>query len=162
MRSGRSRVERDRARQSLSSPLRYNETMDESTGHEELEHTADWALRVWAPDLPGLFAEAARGMYHLMGVAAGAQAFEPRTIEAAGMDAETLLVDFLTELLLLGEEEGLMVEMEGVEIEGFRLNLEAWPHHIRSQQKEIKAVTFHNLEVRRAAGGFETTIVFDV
>ena len=36
-------------------------------GFEEKAHTADWALRVWADDLEGLFAEAARGMYALAG-----------------------------------------------------------------------------------------------
>ena len=36
-------------------------------GFEEITHTADWALRVWADDLEGLFAEAARGMYALSG-----------------------------------------------------------------------------------------------
>jgi len=33
----------------------------------EVEHTADWALRVWAPTLEELFVDAARGMYELAG-----------------------------------------------------------------------------------------------
>ena len=32
----------------------------------------------------------------------------------------------------------------------------------RALQKHIKAVTYHNLEVRETAGGLEVTIVFDV
>ncbi|MFA5873569.1 MAG: archease [Anaerolineales bacterium] len=36
--------------------------------YEELPHTADWCLRVWAADMAGLFAEAARGMNALSGV----------------------------------------------------------------------------------------------
>ena len=37
------------------------------SGFREREHTADWELEVWAPDLPGLLVQAARGMYWLMG-----------------------------------------------------------------------------------------------
>jgi len=31
------------------------------SGFEEIRHTADWALRVWAPDLSTLFTQAAQG-----------------------------------------------------------------------------------------------------
>ena len=39
----------------------------QSSGFREKEHTADWELDVWAPDLPALLEQAARGMYWLMG-----------------------------------------------------------------------------------------------
>ena len=41
-------------------------------GHREVEHTADLELEVWAPDMPALIEEAARGMYGLMGVVVSA------------------------------------------------------------------------------------------
>ena len=37
-------------------------------GYREIEHTADWELKVWAPDLRGLLEQAARGMYALSGI----------------------------------------------------------------------------------------------
>jgi SHS2 domain-containing protein len=37
-------------------------------GYREREHTADWELEVWAPDLPRLLEQAARGMYRLAGL----------------------------------------------------------------------------------------------
>ena len=33
---------------------------------------------------------------------------------------------------------------------------------VRSMEKEIKAVTFHNLEIRETGRGLEVEIVFDV
>ena len=36
-------------------------------GYEEISHTADWALRVWADDLAGLLVESAQGMNWLSG-----------------------------------------------------------------------------------------------
>jgi len=131
-------------------------------GHRELEHTADWALEVWAPDLAALLAEAARGMYRLMGVVLADGPRQGRRIELAGADRESLLVDFLAELLYLAESEGLAFDVFEIEAEEERIaaSLEGAP--MRSHAKDIKAVTYHHLEVRDTARGVDTRIVFDV
>ncbi len=135
--------------------------MNARSGFEELEHTADWALRVWAIDLSGLLCQAVAGMFQLMGTVAGDQAHVV-DIEASGIDAETLLVNFLSEILLLGEDEGLMIAPFEPDVEGFRIRSKVPAFKIERQEKEIKAVTFHHLEVKNVSGGIETTIVFDV
>ena len=69
---------------------------------EELEHTADAAIRVWGCDLAELFAHAAHGL-------AAQLAEEPNQIEPSierritldAYDVETLLVAWLGELLYL-------------------------------------------------------------
>lgn len=131
-------------------------------GHRELEHTADWALEVWAPSLAGLLDEAARGMYALMGVVLAGGPRERRRIELEAADRETLLVDFLAELLYLAESEGLAFDDLELEVADGRLaaSLEGAP--IAAHTKEIKAVTYHRLEVRHSDQGLETLIVFDV
>jgi SHS2 domain-containing protein len=131
-------------------------------GHREIDHTADWALEVWAPDLASLLAEAARGMYQLMGVVLANGARQRRRIELAAADRESLLVDFLVELLYLAESEGLAFDVVSIEAAegGLRASLEGAP--MRSRTKDIKAVTYHHLEVRDTARGVETRIVFDV
>ena len=131
-------------------------------GHRELEHTADWALEVWAPDLASLLAEAARGMYRLMGVVPADGPRQRRRLELAATDRESLLVDFLAELLYLAESEGLAFDVLELEAEekGIAASLEGAP--MRSHTKDIKAVTYHQLEVRDTARGMETRIVFDV
>jgi len=131
-------------------------------GHREIEHTADWALEVWAPDLASLLAEAACGMYRLMGVVLANGARQRRRIELTAGDCESLLVDFLAELLYLAESEGLafdVLELEAAEGR-LRASLEGAP--MRSHTKDIKAVTYHHLQVRDTARGVETRIVFDV
>jgi SHS2 domain-containing protein len=65
------------------------------SGYLELAHTADWALKVWAPDLVRLFIEAAAGMYMLMEVQLE---HEPRSsvpLDLQAFDDESLLVAFL-------------------------------------------------------------------
>ena len=131
-------------------------------GHRELEHTADWALEVWAPDLEALLAESARGMYGLMGVVLAEGPRQRRRLELAAADRESLLVDFLAELLYLAESEGLAFDSLELETADGRLAaiLEGGP--IESHTKDIKAVTYHRLEVCDTERGLLTRIVFDV
>ncbi len=76
-------------------------------GHRELEHTADWELEVWGPDMAALIGEAARGMYGLMGVEISDDARCHRRLELLADDREQLLVSFLGDLLFLAETENL-------------------------------------------------------
>lgn len=140
---------------------------DRGFGFTEIEHTADWALKVWAPDLSLLFAQAAAGMYWLMETTLKSGPRIERSIEVEGMDPESLLVGFLSELLYLGESEGLGFHQ--IEVAFQEAGLPAGKLHavmvgapIAAQKKEIKAVTYHNLEVRHTEQGVTVTIVFDV
>jgi SHS2 domain-containing protein len=139
-----------------------------SSGFEELPHTADWALRVWAPDLPGLFAQAARGMHALSGARPAAGPRRLRTIELQAPDAESLLVGFLSELVFAAEGERLIFNRIKVRLHdpdpgpGLRLSATMSAAPLSSLTRAIKAVTYHNLSIRRTAGGYEVEIVFDV
>jgi len=132
-------------------------------GHRELEHTADRELEVWAPNMAALLAEAALGMYGLMGIELCDHPRHRRRLELErGDDREAIIVDFLGELLYLQESEGLAFDrVELNEHEG-RLYADLEGAEMRQQTREIKAVTFHRLEVRDTARGVETRIVFDV
>jgi SHS2 domain-containing protein len=133
------------------------------SGHRERPHTADWSLDVWAPDLPALLAEAARGMYELLDMQLSPG---PRTSRKIQMlvtpDPESTLVAFLAELLYLDERDGVGFDRIQVKIEFGRLEADLEGAPVAAQSKEIKAVTYHNLAVRRVEDRLETTIVFDV
>jgi SHS2 domain-containing protein len=134
----------------------------QSSGYLEISHTADWALKVWAPDLPGLFKQAAHGMYSLLQIQLqpGGQYQCPIDLDAE--DTEGLLVSFLSELLYLTEQEGLGFDDFDLDIDEGHLSGELLGAPVKSQGKEIKAVTYHNLVIHKTQKGFETTIVFDV
>jgi SHS2 domain-containing protein len=131
-------------------------------GFEELSHTADWSARVWAPDLPSLFGEAARAMNSLSGTIIGAGPRVTRTFEAEGPDVESLLVAFLSELVYYQEQENLALEDFDVRIAPQWLKVSMKGAEVESVEKAIKAVTYHNLKIQRTTEGLETTIVFDV
>jgi SHS2 domain-containing protein len=134
-----------------------------ASGFQERPHTADWALDVWALDLASLLRTAAQGMYALLGARPEPNADrKDYKIEFAFQDRETLLVSFLSELIYFTGRDNVAFDEFDLTLDGSKLlaNVSGLP--IESQAKEIKAVTFHNLSIRKTDRGLETTIVFDV
>lgn len=132
-------------------------------GFKELEHTADLALEVWAPDLPALFIQAAKGMYALSRVEIAPDGQVEHQFSLEALDAEVLLVTFLDELLFLAEHQSLGFEEFDLAIDAnYRLSARLSGAKIASLNKEIKAVTYHNLAVQQDPDGFRVVIVFDV
>ena len=131
---------------------------------EEIEHTADWALRVRGADLRELLAHAARGMSGLLvsdleTVPADVQ----RQVELDVLDAESLLVEWLGELAYWAESELLIFrEYDLTEVSPTHLRAILRGGRVPGLQKHIKAVTYHNLKIVTTEDGLETIIVFDV
>ena len=132
------------------------------SGYKEIQHTADWALQVWAPDLTGLMHQAALGMIALMGVRLNPEGRLGRTIIVNADDKEGLLVAFLNSILYEMELDSIGFDRFDLKLDGLRLQARLAGAPLLELQKSIKAVTFHNLEIRSVDAGLETTIVFDV
>jgi SHS2 domain-containing protein len=154
----------------LTTGFGYNEIV---SPYREVDHTADWALEVWAPTREVLFEDAARGMYALGtplrdetdGSRGPEKPAEPRAlrIELAGDDYESLLVSWLQELLYYTESEGwLFHTFQVMALTPERLDAQALGQPGHRPDKVIKAVTWHNLAIRESADGFAATLVFDV
>ena len=133
-----------------------------SAGFCEIEHTADWELHIWAPDLTSLLEQAARGMYALSHTRLAAGPRITRQFEIPFTDRESLLVDFLSELLFFGEDEEIAFDEYQLDFNGISLQVRAGGAPIEDQSREIKAVTYHQMEVRKTERGLEVNIVFDV
>ena len=131
-------------------------------GFEEISHTADWSARVWAPDLASLFAEAARAMNSLSGTVIGTGPRRMRTFVAEGQNVESLLIAFLSELVYYREQENFAFDVFNLRVAAQRLKVGMEGAPIKSVEKAIKAVPYHNLKIEKTGKGFETIIVFDV
>jgi SHS2 domain-containing protein len=130
---------------------------------EEVEHTADIAIRVWGRDLAELFANAAYGMACQLADLDGMNLTVKDTIELEAYDVETLLVTWLGELLYLGErDECVFVDFDMGKVAPTRLHATVRGGAGREHRSHIKAVTFSDLEIQRTDAGYETTVVFDV
>lgn len=132
------------------------------SGFEELPHTADWAIRVWAPSLPALFSEAARGMNALSGAKPGPGTRVSRTFRAEAPDLESLMVSFLSELVWAVEQEKLVFDIFRVILKGTILKVVMSGAPILSINKSIKAVTYHKMQISQKENGYQVEIVFDV
>ena len=119
-------------------------------------------LQVWAPDFITLLAVAAQGMYELSNTVL---ADSPRVMcdfEILFIDHESLLVDFLSELLFLGEDQGIAFDGYQFDLSDSSLKVHANGAPINNQSKEIKAVTYHGMKILEKDSSLEVRIVFDV
>jgi SHS2 domain-containing protein len=81
-------------------------------------------------------------------------------------DLETLLVSWLQELLYLLDTEDLVFGRFQVKIHDLSLEATAWGEpfdpSIHTIKTEIKAVTYHQLEVARSELGWQAQVIFDI
>jgi SHS2 domain-containing protein len=131
-------------------------------GIQEIAHTADWAVRIWAPDLQKLFITAAQGMYNLMEIRNLVSERHKFSADLSTQDAESLLVAFLSELLYQCDQNNLCFDQFDLVITSTHLHSDLGGFTVLNQNNKIKAVTFSNLAIKRTDRGLETVIVFDV
>lgn len=151
-------------------------TAGKSAGYRWLNHTADVGAVVHAETLEGLFETAAEALADLLTDRAAVEEREERRIEIAAPDLEQLLVRWLTELIGWFEIDGLVYHRFSVRILGeCRMEGRAFGEDFEPEapgeaggpgrhpvRTGVKAVTYHQLKIRRAGGGWEATVIFDV
>lgn len=140
------------------------------SGFVLLEHTADVGLRAWGPTPAAAFAAAARGMYGLTLGGDPAGATGPRATHAISVSGTTwadLLVNWLAELLFQFSVEGLVGQAFDFSACAPPLCSAAVTGVILEDEEqveggEIKAVTYHNLEVKFYPGRTSLQVIFDI
>jgi SHS2 domain-containing protein len=135
-----------------------------------IDHTADMAFVVEAPDWPSLLLAATAALSDLiLAEEDGEEATRERPVRAAGADREDVLVAWLGESLWLFEEEGFLARAGRVErateqeargvLRGRTLD-----RGTEAPDRVVKAVTYHDLEVVEGRGGapWRATVVLDL
>lgn len=135
--------------------------------YETIDHTADLGIIVKAPDINGLFSNAARAMTQLM---VKGKLGEKRTVRDISLDAEDypdLMVRWLGEILYLFAGDKLIVD--SIEIKDLNptqikatLSVADFDPKRHRVLREIKAVTYHGISVRKANDEWEARIIFDI
>lgn len=147
-------------------------------GVQAVEHTADAGLQVEASSLGELLHRAGRGMLALAGEPGGdgeravveRSKMSPldagsreRSLELHATDASTLLLLWLRELLYLHEVHGFayraarFARLTETELQATICGAPRAP-----AAGELKAVTYHGLEVARRDGAWHARVIFDV
>ncbi|HEY4309641.1 MAG TPA: archease [Pirellulales bacterium] len=135
--------------------------------YEVFEHTADLGLRVIAADLETLFADAARGLMSI--VVANLDDVRPvreRPFEVAGAQTDFLLFDWLSELLYVFETERLLLADFTVRLTSDGLTATARGEQLDPARHvlahEVKAVTYHALNVEQTDAGWQAEVIVDI
>lgn len=135
-------------------------------GRKLLEVEADVGFEVWSEDLASLFEEAALAMYEIMVDVSKVKPKEERSFSLESSDVSLLLHSWLSELLFITDVEGLVFSKFKVVIEGTKLNGRAWGELINPERHnpktEIKAVTYHRLNVKREGSLWRATVILDI
>jgi len=132
-----------------------------------LDHVADLGIEVRGASLEGLFVEAARALFDLIGSLADTEPKVEESVSVNGEDREDLLRGWLGELLFRSAARGMVYsEFEILTLDARRLDARArgerYDRRKHSIEREIKAVTFHGLRVTRDDGGWRATVIFDI
>lgn len=135
--------------------------------YELFDHTADMGIRVRAATLPELLAPAGEGLYSVIGNVEAGEEAGPAGFDLTGRESAELLRDYLDELLILFErdhrvvtavdpsvftEDRLAVTVQTGRLDGKRSAL----------LREVKAITYHELDIRLIPGGYEATLIVDI
>ncbi len=139
----------------------------ESAGFELRDHTADLALYVWGVSLPDLFLAAGDGLYESIGQVETDGDGEAVRLRFEAIDHVSLLQDFLSELLFRFETRGeRVVDMTIESLDDRAMVVRGCSRKVSISDsildREVKAVTYHDLEIVEADGRFEVTIVLDI
>lgn len=136
-------------------------------GYKRVDTTADIALEVWGKDYRELVEEAIRGLIEIMFDVEKIEEKEKFPVVVTGFDREDVLITALNEVVFLVDARRMVFrrvevhEASDTEVK-FTLFGEKYDPKRHEVKEEIKAATFHNVEIVEESGQLKTKIVFDV
>ena len=130
---------------------------------EILEHKADLKIRAFGKTKEELFLNILKGMMESM-KPEGLETGEKRKIEIKSLDLKSLLVDFLSEALYLSQvNKEVYFEAKFKKFTDSELEGELIGQKVESFGEDIKAVTYHSLDIHQEKDGtWQATVLFDI
>jgi SHS2 domain-containing protein len=132
---------------------------------EEISHTADIKIRVHAPTLEALFSETLNAMMQII-YGTDRKGCIHKWIQIESSANESLLADFLSEVLFISEVENLVFSDADIKINGLHLSAgltgELFDPVRHSGGSEVKGISYSGLEITNDTNGYMLNIIFDV
>ncbi len=132
-----------------------------------LEHPADVGFEAFGATREEVFANAARALMNLIVDLDTIKACEEVTLQVCGPDPESLLVNWLSELLYLHDAEGWLFRDFGIQ----RLQDDALSALARGEKFQrsrhqakllVKAITYHQLALEKTERGWRAQVYVDI
>ena len=130
-----------------------------------IEHTADIGIKIQGNNLEELFES---GFYGVLSIVAKRRPpeSESKVVELTAPDKESMLVDFLNEILyLVNIENWLPAKIVELNIDENNLKSVISGKKFSSTdiiKTEIKAATYHNINIKKNVDIWETNVIFDL
>ena len=133
---------------------------------EILNHTADAGIIAYGSNINEAFANAAKGMFSLITELENVEEIDYRDTEITASDQETLLVEWLNELIYLFDVENILFnKFDITQLSNTYLQARSYGSKVDSSRHElktgIKAATYHMLRIDRD-NGIKIQVLFDI
>jgi SHS2 domain-containing protein len=128
---------------------------------------ADLLVEATGSTLGEAFANLALGMFNAMTPIEGIAEEETFTVDAEGMDMESLLFNLMDEFLYLNDVESLVPRRIDIQVDtnSFTAKAHCVGERFSSETHEVgivvKAVTYHMMEIAEEENGWRVRTVFD-
>ena len=132
-----------------------------------LPHTADVRLYVEADTLEELYSAAVLAMNEILREDSCSDDSEYGTQEELSIksfDSTTLFIDFLSDVLTLSHQlKALFCKVEMISLDNNQLEARIYGKKVPEFHDDIKAVTYHEAEVKiNKNGNWESIVIFDI
>ncbi|MEW6142994.1 MAG: archease [Chloroflexota bacterium] len=132
-----------------------------------IDHTADIGIVAYGRTLKDLFSNAAAALFSLISDLESVRTIETQAIVVTAPDRESLLVRWLNELVYLWDTEHLLFSRfkilrltpQRLEAKCFGERLDLSRHLVH---RDVKAATYHMLQIIRDNRGYRTRVIFDI
>ena len=133
---------------------------------EILNHTADVGIIAYGADMSQAFANAARALFSLITDLDDVEEVVHRDIELTSTDEESLLVEWLNELIYQFDTEGIIFKRFDItQLNSTRLKARSYGEKVDKSKHKIKigvkAATYHMLKVDKG-DGCKVQVLFDI
>lgn len=141
----------------LKEPVRY----------EQIEHTGDIGIKIFGKSVIELFKNAAFGLFDIMIDTSGIGTRIMTNIEIAGDNPEELLVNWLSELnYLFITEDIVFTKFDILRFAENEISANVFGDKYDPRKKqvktEIKAVTYHEISVKKVKDEWQAQVIFDI
>ena len=133
---------------------------------EIVDHTADVGIRAYGASVNQAFANAAKALFSLITELDNVNEVLHRDIELVAPDQESLLVEWLNELIYLFDTENIIFKRFDItRLNSTRLKARGYGEKVDSSKHKlkigVKAATYHMLKVDRD-DGYKVQVLLDI
>ena len=132
-----------------------------------IDHTADFGIQVFGANSQELFTNAALALFDVITETDMLKSLDSCNIKASGEDWSDLMVNWLREILYLWNGKEMLVK--AVQILSLsekkisaKIYFDAYMPDRHIINTEIKAVTYHQIQVKSSPSGWEARVIFDI